>query len=156
MPPRPSDNSARIQSSAVRARATQRKGLIWLVRDKEWSAAGSHVLFLKSDWLGFSLKELLCILQKGALSEMDTWLMEHFVFAFLPSQPPVLLQSLWVSLGREVHAGKPCGVLCLSWSAEQRRGGGMAVLQLQAPAACHLSLVLSGLLEFALPVTAAS
>lgn len=60
------------------------------MRGKEWSAALSHVVFLKSDWLSFSLKGLLCILQKGALSEMDTWLTENFAFAFLPSQPPVL------------------------------------------------------------------
>jgi len=40
---------------------------------------------------------------------------------------------------------------------QQRRGGGTAVLQLQAPAAAaQLSSVLSGLFEFALPVTAAS
>lgn len=58
-------------------------------RGKKWSASISHVLFLKSDWWGFSLKGLLCIPQKGALSEMDTWLTEHFAFAFLPSQPPV-------------------------------------------------------------------
>lgn len=51
------------------------------------------VFYLKSDWLGFSLKGLLCILQKGALSEMDTWLTEHFAFAFLLSQPPVLSLS---------------------------------------------------------------
>lgn len=31
-------------------------------RGEEWSAAGSHIPFLKSDWLGFSLKGLLCIL----------------------------------------------------------------------------------------------
>lgn len=101
---------------------------------EEWSAALSHVLYLKSDT---SLKGLLCILQKGALSEMNTWLTEHFAFAFLPSQPPVPslsppvpLQSLWVSFGRAVHAGRLCGVLCLGWSAEEWRGGGMAVLQL--------------------------
>lgn len=33
-------------------------------------------------------QELLCILGKGALSEIDTWLMEHFSFPFLPSRPP--------------------------------------------------------------------
>lgn len=97
---------------------------------REWSAAVSHVLFLKSGWLG-SLKGLLCIPQKGALSEMDTWLTERFKFAFLPSQPPVLplsppvvLQSLWISFRRTVHAGKWCGVLCLGWSAEERRRQG--------------------------------
>ncbi len=49
---------------------TQRKSLDLLSvserarsrRGEEWSAAGSHV---QSDWLGFSLKGLLCILQKG-------------------------------------------------------------------------------------------
>lgn len=113
--------------SVVWVRARTRRG-------KEWSIAAGHVLFLKSGWLGFSMKGLLCILQKGALTEMDTWLTEHFAFAFLPSQPPVhplsppvLLQSLWISLGRAVHAGKPCGVLCLGWSAEERRGHGCVV-----------------------------
>lgn len=36
---------------------------------------------------GFSLKGLLCIPRKRALSEMDTWLTEHSALAFLPSQP---------------------------------------------------------------------
>lgn len=125
-------------------------------------SCGQSCSFSEEQLLGLSLKGLVCILQKGALSEMDTWLTEHFAFAFLPSQPPVPSFSplMFYSRAFGYHWGKQCmlgsRVGCCALVGQQSRGGGMAVLQLKAPAASHLSLVLSGLLEFALPVTAAS
>lgn len=87
--------------------------------------------FSEGQLVGLQPEGAACILQKGALSEMDTWLTEHLAFAFLPSQPPipplsppVLLQSLWISLGRALHAGKLCRVLWFGWSAEERRRHG--------------------------------
>lgn len=85
--------------------------------------------------LGFSLKGLLRIPQKGALSKMDTWLTEHFAFAFLPSQPPVpslpscsTPEPLGYDLGEQCMLGSCVG--CCVLVGQQRRGGGMAVLQL--------------------------
>lgn len=50
--------------------------------------------FSKEGLVGPQPEGLLCILGKGALSEIDTWLMEHFAFAFLPSPPPAPSFSL--------------------------------------------------------------
>lgn len=117
---------------------TQRKSLdLLLVREQDLGGVRSGQLqavmffFLKSDWLGFSLKGLLCILQKGfkwnghlADGALCICISALSTSCSLSLSPPVLLQSLWVSLGRAVHAGKQCGVLCLGWSAEERRGHG--------------------------------
>lgn len=46
--------------------------------------------FCEEGPVGLQHEGLLCILGKEALSEMDTWLMEHFAFAFLPSQALLL------------------------------------------------------------------
>lgn len=97
----------------------------------------------------------------GALREMDTLLTEQFEFAFLPSQPLVPL-SPFCSTQRPLDiTGKSSACWVAMWDAVSQLGsreeeGALAMLWLLAPAACHLSLVLSALFEVALAVTAVS
>ena len=82
--------------------------------------------------IGLQPEGLLCILQKEALSEMDTWLKEHFAFA--PSASVPSLASCSTPKPLDNHWKEQCmlgsHVGCCVSVGQWRRGGGMTVLQL--------------------------